>query len=54
MTLNRWYTSSEITFTIPRSSSARAEGSASRGGDMLVGETVGCVECFEEDVEMEP
>ncbi len=54
MTLNSWYTSSEITFTIPKQSSARAEGSASRSGDMLTGESVGCLECFEEDGEMEP
>jgi len=54
MTLNNWYTSSEITFTIPKQASARAEGSASRAGDMGTAESVGCLECFEEDGEMEP
>ena len=54
MTLNKWYYSSTFTFTLPESSSARSEGSASDDGDMLTGETVGCVECFPDNGEMEP
>jgi hypothetical protein len=54
MTLNKWYSSSEITVVIPGSLSAQAAGTAAGTGDMLAGAGVGCVECFEDDGEMEP
>ncbi len=57
MTIDRWYKSSTITFTIPVSASARrvdAEGDAEDMLAAVAGVETGCVECFAEQADMEP